>query len=281
MRVVGPGNTPVSESSRRPLRCIAILCAMTSELATVRKALGIAPPLRKGEAHCTGTYKGVTVITAVTNMGLVASQAATEELFARYGGSIDHLFVVGVAGAYDQRLKIGEVVIPESVVDHRDGIVRFPANLSNREPEGLIYSSDQLSYSEDYVALLNSKHVTAVDMESGAITAVSQRHGCPVTIVRAVSDRVDVLSESHDVFHLTHADGSPKYLAALRFVLRRPQRIAYLVAMGIGAKKAMDAATEELLKNIETLLQRASQQLAIEPSIEPCGSNPPGTHAQG
>jgi hypothetical protein len=49
-----------------------------------------------------------------------------------------------------------------------------------------------------------------------------------VTIVRGVSDRVDVLAESYDVFHLAHADGSPKYLAALRFVLRRPQRIAYL-----------------------------------------------------
>ncbi|MBK6739304.1 MAG: 5'-methylthioadenosine/S-adenosylhomocysteine nucleosidase [Haliea sp.] len=258
MRVVGPGNTVVSEAARRPIRCIAILSAMTSELAPVKKSLAIARRPRNGEAYCTGTYKGVTVITAVTNMGLAASQAATEALFAHYGDRIDHLFVVGVAGAYDQRLKIGEVVIPESVVDHRDGIVRYPTNLGTREPSGLIYSSDQLSYSEDYVDLLNSKNVTAVDMESGAITAVCQRHGCPVTIVRAVSDRVDVLAESYDVFHLAHADGSPKYLAALRFVLRRPQRIAYLVAMGIGAKKAIDAATAELRKNIETLLHRAS-----------------------
>ena len=38
----------------------------------------------------------------------------------------------------------------------------------------------------------------------------------------AVSDRVDMLAESYDVFNLAHADGSPKYLAALRFVLWRP-----------------------------------------------------------
>jgi nucleoside phosphorylase len=232
---------------------------MTSELAPIKKSLGIGLRPRSGEVYCTGTYKGVTVITAVTNMGLAASQSATEALFDHYGDSIDHLFVVGVAGAYDQRLKIGEVVIPESVVDHRDGIVRYPANLGTREPSGLLYSSDQLSYSEDYVALLNSKNVTAVDMESGAITAVCQRHGCPVTIVRAVSDRVDVLAESYDVFHLARTDGSPKYLAALRFVLRRPQRIAYLVSLGLGAKKAIDAATAELLKNIEALLDRTSE----------------------
>lgn len=236
---------------------------MTSELAPVKKSLSIARRPRNGEAYCTGTYKGVTVITAVTNMGLAASESATEALFARYGDGIDHLFVVGVAGAYDQRLKIGEVLIPETVVDHRDGIVRYPAHLGTREPSGLIYSSDHLSYSHDYVALLNRKNVTAVDMESGAITAVCQRHGCPVTIIRAVSDRVDVLAESYDVFHLAHADGSPKYLAALRFVLRRPQRIAYLVAMGLGAKKAIDASAAELLKNIEALLEQASQPDAI------------------
>lgn len=258
MRVVGPDNIAITESSRRPIRCIAILSAMTSELAPVKKSLGIASRPREGEVYSTGTYKGVTVITVVTTMGLTASETATEALFSHYGSGIDHLFVVGVAGAYDQRLKVGEVVIPESVMDHRDGVVRYPANLSAREPSGLIYSSDQLAYGADYIALLNSKNVSAVDMESGAITAVCQRHGCPVTIVRAVSDMVDVLSESYDVFHLANNDGSPKYLEALRFVLRRPQRIAYLVSMGLGARRAKAAASAELLRNIETLLERAS-----------------------
>lgn len=225
----------------------------------MKRSLGIARRPRNGEAYCTGIYQGVTVITAVTKMGLEAAQAATEELFSRYGSDIDHLFVVGVAGGYDQRLKIGEVVIPESVVDHRDGIVRYPANLGTREPAGMIYSSDQLSYDADYVATLNNKNVSAVDMESGAITAVCQRHGCPVTIVRAVSDKVDIHAESYDVFHLANEDGSPKYLASLRFVLRHPQRIAYLVSMGIGAKKAIDASSAELLRNIDTLLARATR----------------------
>lgn len=259
MRVVGSGNITIVDTSRRPVRCIAILSAMTSELRPVQRALGVAGTSRKGERFYAGVYKDVEVITAATSIGLAAAQSATEALFARYGDTIDHLFVVGVAGAYDLQLKVGEVVIPKSVIDQRDGVVRYPANLSTVEPAGVIYSSDALSYSEDYIATLNSKNVTAVDRESGAITAVCQRHGCPVTIVRAISGEMDIHAEPYDIFHLADIDGSPKYREALRFVLRRPQRIAYLLALAFGARKAIRAATAELLLNIDTLIERGCQ----------------------
>lgn len=259
MTAVSPEHVTLKPRSIRPVRCIAILSAMTSELEPVKRSLGIVSRPRSGEVYCTGTYRGVRVITAVTNMGLVAAQNATEALFAHYGSTIDHVFVVGIAGAFDHRLNIGEVVVPESVVDHRDGIPRYSVNLSKRKPAGVIYSSDQLEYNEDYVATLNNKNVSVVDMESAAITAVCQRGGCPVTIVRAISDKVDTGAESYEVFQLANSDGSPRYLAAMRFVARRPQRIAYLISMGRGAKKAIAASSAELLENIETLLARAPQ----------------------
>jgi len=37
-------------------------------------------------------------------------------------------------------------------------------------------------------------------------------------------------------------------------ILGRPWKIAYLISMGLGAKKAIDASSAELLKNIECLL---------------------------
>jgi nucleoside phosphorylase len=236
------------------IRTIAILSAMSSELKPVRRALGLGVETQAGSGYTRGIYKGVTVITAVTRMGLAAAQRATEELFATVGPDIDHVFVVGIAGANDPRLRIGEVVMPISVVDERDGISRYPANPCGFEPAGLIYSTDQLAYSKEFVAMLQDRKVSLVDMESGAIAAVCERHKCPFTIVRAVSDRVDKHAENFDVFHLAHDDGSPKYGAAIRYVLGKPWKIFYLASMGLGAKKAINASSAVLLKNIECLL---------------------------
>ena len=240
----------------RKIRCIAILAAMSSELKSVRRYLGIECVPEYGHIDCSGTYKGITVITAVTKMGLVAAQSATEEIFLKYGATIDHLFAVGIAGANDVSLNIGEVVIPESVVDERDGITRYPVNLSDRQPSGVIYSTDQLCYDTNFVAMLQSKNVSLVDMESGAIAAVCERNHCPFTIIRAVSDKVDKHAENFEVFHLANDDGSPRYMAAARYILAKPWRINYLVSMALGAKKAIDASSAELIKNIEKLLVR-------------------------
>ncbi len=239
------------------IRTIAILSAMSSELKPVRRALGLGVETQAGSGYTRGIYKGVTVITAVTRMGLAAAQSATEELFATVGSGIDHVFVVGIAGANDPRLRIGEVVIPTSVVDERDGISRYPANPCGFEPAGLIYSTDQLAYSKEFVAMLQARKVSLVDMESGAIAAVCERNNCPFTIVRAVSDRVDKHAENFDVFHLAHDDGSPRYGAAIRYVLGKPWKIFYLTSMGVGAKKAITASSAMLLKNIECLLSSA------------------------
>jgi nucleoside phosphorylase len=227
---------------------------MSSELKPVRRALGLDSSTQAGSGCVRGMYKGVTIITVVTRMGLAAAQSATEELFASAGSNIDHVFVVGIAGANDPELQIGEVVIPTSVVDERDGVFRYPENLSDLQSSGLLYSTDQLAYSEEYVAMLNDRKVSLVDMESGAIAAVCERNNCPFTVIRAVSDRVDKHAENFDVFHLANDDGSPRYLAAIRYILRKPWKIAYLISMGLGAKKAIDASSAELLKTVECLL---------------------------
>jgi nucleoside phosphorylase len=238
------------------IRTIAILSAMSSELKPVTRALGLDVGPRAGSGKARGIHKDVTVITAVTRMGLAAAQSATEELFASTGSGIDHVFVVGIAGANDPTLKIGEVVIPACVVDERDGVARYPTNLSDSESSGLIYSTDQLAYSKEFVAMLQDRKVSLVDMESGAIAAVCERNNCPFTIIRAVSDRVDKHAENFDVFHLANADGSPRYMAAMRYILGKPWKIFYLISMGLGARKAIKASSAELLKNVERLLSR-------------------------
>ena len=235
---------------------IAIVSAMSAELKPVLRALGLAGLNSGGAGISCGTYRGAKIVTAVTTMGLVAAQRVTEELFARFGAEIDHLFVVGIAGANDPQLHIGDVLVPTFVVDARDGVQRYPVNLSDRDACGIIYSTDQLGYSKEYVALLREKNVSLVDMESGAIAAVCERNNCPFTIVRAVSDRVDAHAQNYDVFGLAHADGSPNYPAAIRYLLKKPWKVPYLVAMALGASKAIGSASTALVKAVDLFLEQ-------------------------
>jgi adenosylhomocysteine nucleosidase len=227
---------------------------MAEELESVRRELGMTAVQADVTGEIRGSHGGITIITVVTNIGLAAAQRATDELFSRHGTSIDHLFVVGIAGAYDPGLHIGDVLIPEAVVDERDGIARVPVNLSGRLASGVIYSTDRTSFDAEYYTLLQRNKASLVDMESGAIAAVCERNNCPFTIVRAVSDKISEHGETLDIFHLVNEDGSTKYLAVIKYVLFKPWRIAYLVSMATGMKKAVDASTKELLMNIRTLL---------------------------
>ena len=256
MRVVGPEKTAKVGKIGRPIRRIAILAADSSVLKPVQRSLGIVSEQRSEGAFSTATYKGATVITGVTPAGLVSAQASAEAFFLRYGDSIDHLFIVAISSAFDLHLGIGEVVFPEAVVDCRDGIPRYPVTPGERDSSGVIYSSDHRQCDDDYVAALNHYNVSGVDSVTGAVAAVCDRHGCAFTVVSAVSEKMDLLAEPRDLFQLA---GLPSYRSALRFALRRPQRIAYLIAMTLGIKKAIARAATEVLASVESLLQQPRQ----------------------
>ena len=253
MRAVHSGKPASGEAARNPIRRIAIFSAMASESQRVQRMLGVASEPRPGEDFSTGTYRGVTVISVLAVGGLEAAQKAAEALFTGLGGDIDHVFVVGRAAAYDLRHKVGEVITPEEVVDRRDGIVRHPVNLSDRSPLGVICSSDKQRYDHSYIAELNSSNVSVIDGQSGAIAAVCQRYGCPITIVRAVSDHIDLLADPNDIFQ---PERVRDYRARLRFAWRRPRRIAHLFTTILGVRKAIAAASRELKSNLDSLIQQ-------------------------
>lgn len=253
MRAVHSGIPASGDAVSNPVRRIAIFSSMASESQRVRRMLGVAREPQPGVADSTGTYRGVTVISVLAQGGLEAAQKAAETLFTGGGGAIDHVFVVGRVAAYDLRHKVGEVITPEQVVDWRDGIARRPVNLGTRVPLGVICSSDKLRYDHAYITELNRSNVSVIDSQSGAIAAVCQRYGCPITIVYAVSNPIDLLADPEDIFQ---PERVWDYLAMARFAWRRPRRIAHLISTKLGVRKAIAAATRELKINLDSLIQQ-------------------------
>ncbi len=233
---------------------IAILAAMTSELTPIIKRLALKKEYNKTKAyHYVGQYKQLEILAAVTKMGLKNAEEATRTLFQ--SEEIDHLILVGIAGANIPELQIGQVVRTQYVIDERnDNRARIEFFDLDTLP-GVLYSSDELNYDKAFRAMLENKSVIAADMEAGPIANICEQFGCPFTATKAISDRIGKYTEPYEVFELAHEDGSPNYPRAIKYVLTKPYRLGYLINLTIGTYKAIQASAREAEIILEKIIE--------------------------
>jgi len=135
---------------------------MKSELRPVVKAFGLQPAQVGGVSVHRGTVGNADVIATTTGIGTALATSATEHLLAL--GEFDHVMVVGIAGGVGPTVAIGDLVIPEMVVDGTTGNEYRPAPIDAPTARGSIVTSDDFIVDPDRLALLISRGVIAVDM---------------------------------------------------------------------------------------------------------------------
>lgn len=225
-----------SDAARR----VAILAPMPSELAPLVKLCGLTPPAERDAGLRWGAAGRVEVVATVTGIGMRSGAQAAERVID--GTSPDHLIVTGIAGGIGASVAIGDLIVPELVLDLETGRELRPTPLGVAPRRGTLASSDGLLEAPAEAKRLGERGVIAIDMETAAIAAVCEQRGCPWSVFRAVSDRADDGSTDAAVFGLVDSDGNPKLGAVARFVLRRPHRIAQLVRLARGTNAATAAA---------------------------------------
>jgi adenosylhomocysteine nucleosidase len=222
---------------------------MKSELRPVVKAFGLQPSTINGVAVHTGVVGNADVIATTTGIGTALATSAAERLLGL--ATLDHVMVVGIAGGVGPSVTIGDLVIPEVVVDGIAGKEYRPATIAGPAPRGSIVTSDDFIVQPDRLAMLIAQGVVAVDMETGSVAAVCAARGVPWSAVRAISDRAEDGDE--EMVALAKPDGSPNGPAIARYFARHPGRIPYMLKVGRGA---MEAA-----KNAANAAARACAQL--------------------
>jgi adenosylhomocysteine nucleosidase len=226
--------------------CIAILAAMPSELRPVVRALR----LRKTQIGTEMTaYRGVLVGQEVLGMtvGIGPDQArrATERLLG--AAEVDRVVVIGIAGGVGAQATIGELVVPEEVVDARANTRHKPNPIGDLPARGVLWTCDQLILDLTVHDDLRERDVVALDMETAAIAEVCERSGCSWSVVRAISDRTaDGLIDEH-MLELTRPDGRPNMPNVLRRLVRHPTDVVRLARLGRDAKRAADASARAAL----------------------------------
>jgi adenosylhomocysteine nucleosidase len=224
-------------------RRVALLAPMPSELRPLVKR----GELRREGAFHRGRVDNVDVVASTTGIGTRAAAAAANRILD--AGDVDLLIVVGIAGGVGDAVAIGEVIIPEVVIDGPTGSRFQPAPLSDGPaPKGALETSDEFIVDAERLARLGDRGVIAVDMETSAIAEVCERRGCAWSVVRAISDRAGDTPVDAAVLGLAKPDGSPNVPAALRYVLTHPSRIPALMTLARDATRAANAAAATALR---------------------------------
>jgi adenosylhomocysteine nucleosidase len=171
-----------------------------------------------------GTLSGIEVVIVFSRWGKVAAASTTATLIHQF--HITHLIFSGVAGALSDSLKLADVIIAESLVQHDLdarpfmpkyeipllGITHIQSNsnlnhllenacqtLQYQYHKGLVASGDQFFRSnEQKQAVTNDfPNVLCVEMEGAAAGQVCFEHQIPFSVIRIISDTANETA-AHD-----------------------------------------------------------------------------------
>lgn len=198
---------------------IGIIGAMDIEVDSIKALLSEKSQTTvSGITFIKGKYKKEDVVVAKCGVGKVFSALCTEAMILTF--SPDMIINVGVAGALDKRLKIGDVVIASGVVQH--DMDTSPLG----DPIGLLSGIDKVEISSDedivsrlcdaaksvgvryivgtiatgdqFVASDNTKQfitdnfgAVSCEMEGGACGQVCYVNKVPFCVLRTMSDQAD------------------------------------------------------------------------------------------
>ena len=212
-----------------PTQHIGIIAPMPNELRPVVRMLGLT---RTGELGglplYTGTVGDNEVVATRTGIGPPLALEATARLLSAM--SVDRVVVTGIAGGIEPVSAVGDLIVPEEVVDAGTG-ERFrataPAGISVK---GLIRTGDGSDYE------LTHEEIAQLRDDSAWTRSV------PWVAFRAISDMAGDETIGPVVMTLVNPDGSPKLGRGALFLLRHPWKVVRMMSLGRDAQRAAVAA---------------------------------------
>jgi nucleoside phosphorylase len=225
---------------------------MRQEIKPFASALSLQP--RDGDSTLRSATVGDTeVVATLAGVGMESAHRATERIIDAVGP--DHVVVIGIAGGCRAGLRIGDLVVPEVVVDARSGAEHRPTPFGPRPLSGRILSSDDFTTGQEVLAEHRTNGVDAVDMETGAIASVCEAKGVPWTAFRAMSDLLEENLIGDGAIDMIGPDGSPKMGPVLKYMLRHPSRVPGMLRAGRDMTKATSAASSAAIEAIKATRQ--------------------------
>lgn len=193
-------------------------------------------------------YTNGDAVVACAGMGAarmaLAVQAAMDVL------PVTDLISVGLAGACDPKMRVGEIVRAGVVVDARTG-ERF----EDAQFKQVLVSSDAIANAKEKARLHASYSAAAVDMEAASVARLAQAHGLGFHAIKAISDEAEF--EMEGLARFSTAEGQFREAAFALHAALRPAMWSKVIVLGRNSSNAVDALTEALRGELDWYRKRA------------------------
>ena len=193
---------------------IGIIGAVIEEAEAIKKEIKeIKENVINGISFFTGKFNYKDVVFVQSGIGKVNAAITATLLIEKF--KVSEVIFSGVAGALDERLKVGDVVIGCDIVQHDVDATAFGykmgqipqmkqwafesdknllekvQNISHKVVLGRILTGDQFVSKKDVkIKLGEDFSALCVDMESGAVAQVCSRLNVKFLIIRSISDSI-------------------------------------------------------------------------------------------
>jgi adenosylhomocysteine nucleosidase len=196
----------------------------------------------------TGRVGDIELQATITTMGTGPATAATEFVIDELGA--DHVVLIGIAGGLGPNVQIGDLLVPEVVVDYDTRQETHPTPLGGHTAGGTLFTSAELIVDRDILQGLADSGAAAIDMETSAVGAVCEARGVPWSAFRGISDHIRDSLIDAGVGNLAKPDGSANVGALVKYLAPKPWRIKKLAKLGKDMSTAANAAADALVTSL-------------------------------
>jgi adenosylhomocysteine nucleosidase len=193
-------------------------------------------------------YSNDLAVVACAGMGAARATLAVQAAVS-LRPAVTTLISVGLAGACDPALRVGEIVRAGVVVDTQSG-ERF----SDSQFQQVLVSAPSIASVGEKMRLLASYGASAVDMEAATVARIARAHDLGFHAVKAISD--EATFELEELARFATHDGQFREAAFAAHAAVRPQMWAKLFQLAGNSKRAVEALTVELESQLNLYRQR-------------------------
>jgi adenosylhomocysteine nucleosidase len=187
-------------------------------------------------------YTNDLAVVACAGMGSARATLAVQAAMAMK--PVTALLSVGLAGACDPSLKIGDIVRAGIVVDTQSG-----ERYSNSQFKQVLVSTPAIASVKEKQRLYESYRANAVDMEAATVARLAQACNLPFQAIKAISD--DASFELQGLDRFATQDGQFREAAFAAYAVAQPRLWSKLFQLVGNSRRAIQSLTAELESQLD------------------------------
>src|SRR5256885_8960999 len=170
------------------MKRLGVVVPMEPELKPLAKRVPLHTEEIGGRIVHSGKVGDIELKATITTMGTTPAKATTE--FVIDSLDVDHVVLIGIAGGLGPTVQIGDLLVPEVVIDYDTKQETHPTPLGDHVAKGTLYTSGILIVDPAILQGLADGGASAIDMETSAVGEVCEARGVSWSAFRGISDHI-------------------------------------------------------------------------------------------